>query len=383
MATKKTVDIIHVYAATAGISGTYLHEIQLSLESEFSQKLFVNYRYPFKNARKIFYKYSELSSDVVLPNKIRLVIRYFELCYALIVVFKSIVVNNVKILSYNLTSDLRVELFFLKMVKLFSKTRIVVVCHDVVPFTFGSQKIDKKLSRKKHFFELANFLIVHNENSIDDLKTHYLISKDILRIPFPVMDISYLKDCCEDKLHNQKAEIVFGMFGYFRREKGVVHLIDAWKKFVELKMPNARLLLYGFFPEKFAFLNENLDDYNVIVSDNYLSDCEYFQFIRNCDVIVLPYSRGTNSGILSTVACLNKRVILSDIALFRENNFFLTSDFFEVDNSTALAKVLCSVYSELLNYDKEDIIMDNNISKFRAESAREYRFAFQSMMSTF
>lgn len=378
----KSVDIIHVYAGTSGISGTYIQEIALALESEFSQELFVNYRFPFNNARKIFYRYSELSSKVFFSNSLRLVIRYIELLSGLIVVFKAILAKDVKVLSYNLTSDLRLELFFLKMVKWVTKTRIVVVCHDVLPFTSNSEKLNKKKLRKKLFFQCADFLIVHNENSINELRYLYLIEKNVIKVPFPLMDIKYLRECREDTLPIYKGEIVFGMLGYFRREKGVLFLIDAWKKFFQSEMPNAHLMLAGYFPEKSPFLNENLEKFNVVIRNNYLSDCEYYKFLENCDIIVLPYSRGTNSGILSTVASLNKPVILSDIPLFEENSFFLKAYFFEKDNSDELAKVLSKAQSDLVRMRKESILIDvDNVVNYRLATEDKYRSAYRKIIS--
>lgn len=378
----KAIDIFHVYAGTAGISGTYLQEIVLALELEFSQDLFVNYRFPFKNSRKIFYRYSELSSKRFFPNGFRLVIRYLELFYGLILVFKAIVANDVRVLSYNLTSDLRLELFFLKLVKWATKTRIVVVCHDVLPFTSNSENLSKKKLRKQLFFQCADFLIVHNENSINELRYHYSIEKNIIKVPFPLMNIEYLREHREEKPRNSKGEIVFGMMGYFRREKGVLVLIEAWKKFFQSEMPNAHLLLAGYFPEDYPFLNENMKKFNVVIQNNYLSDYEYYKFLNNCDIIVLPYSRGTNSGILSTVASLNKPVILSDIPLFKENSFFLKAYFFEKDNSEVLASVLSKAQSELVIMHTESTLMDvNNVINYKLACEEKYRFAYRNIIA--
>lgn len=81
------------------------------------------------------------------------------------------------------------------------------------------------------------------------------------------MNIEYLRERREETPFNSKGEIVFGMLGYFRREKGVHVLIDAWKKFIQSEMPNAHLLLAGYFPEDYPFLNENMNKFSVVIQN--------------------------------------------------------------------------------------------------------------------
>ena len=66
------------------------------------------------------------------------------------------------------------------------KIKLIITCHDVVPFANSYLNISKENSRRAYLLNMADFLLVHNENSIVDLMQYYQIKPSkIICHPFP------------------------------------------------------------------------------------------------------------------------------------------------------------------------------------------------------
>ena len=115
----KRKDIIHIYAGTSGSAGLYIDEIFKALKNNFTQTAIVSYNFPFNYGKKVFYRFSDLSTKNFTHkiDKLRLTIRYFELLYALIYSLKYIIINKPKIINYSLTTQINLEYFFSKIGK--------------------------------------------------------------------------------------------------------------------------------------------------------------------------------------------------------------------------------------------------------------------------
>jgi len=78
----------------------------------------------------------------------------------------------------------------------------------------------------------------------------------------------------------------------------------------------------------------------VLPLTRYLSDEEYLGLIRESDCVVLPYVRGTNSAVLSTVLATRKNMIVSDIPMFRSNPLIPPESFFACNDVESLVERL-------------------------------------------
>ena len=345
------IDICHIYPITSGTAGTYMDGIYNALKSSFSQMVFVNNYYPFNYGKKWFYKYSDLSSQYYFlkkHNTLRRAIRFVELIVGLIRTYVFIVNNKVKVVNYSLNSDLSIEYLFLSALKK-HHIKIVITCHDVLPFGVSLEGItkSKKYAKKKKFFELADFLLIHNENSKSELNRYYGISGNkVISSPFPIMDINifYKENSLPDKIRNflSNSSFLVAMVGYFRSEKGLKILIDAWKIFCTTNV-NAQLVIAGFFPNK-EDLSIISGSNSVCVYEDFLSDSAYAELIKKSNVVVMPYLRGTNSGIPSSIASMGTCVVSSDIEMFKNSPFISECAMFESGNSESLARKLSELY---------------------------------------
>lgn len=351
---KNKIDILHIYAGTSGAAGLYLHEIYLALKNRFEQEVIVSFNYPFSYGKKWFYKNTDLSKltfNILQNVKIRYMLRFVELIVTLLKTYRLIRKRNVKVVNYSLTTDLLIELLFLRSIKNLRNRILIITCHDVLPFGSEEEKaLLKKIEKKKKFFNLANYLLVHNKNSKDDLQKYFNISDNrIVMVPFPVMDLNKLnldENRSDLKLDNVNFRV--GMFGHFRQEKGLDLLIDAWNEIYD-STKDMQLIIAGNIPYNLNYDFNKIENKSSLVIKHYIDDSLLCQLIRKCDVVVMPYFRGTNSGIPSTIISNKSLVVASDIPMFLNNELINETFLFKSGDSYELANKL-----KMLNGMNED-----------------------------
>lgn len=362
--------LFHVYAGTQGTAGLYLNEIFKAIEhTEIKQEAFVSYYYPFSNAKKIFYYFTDLASGNQ-KSKLRPYLRYLELLYGLFYVLVRALISRPKYLNYSLNSSYLPEYFFLIILKKLMRIKIIITCHDVVPFKNSHLDISKENKRRSYLLKMADYLLVHNDNSRKDLIKYYNIDPiKIISHPFPVMDLNFLK------VSNKQKTIDFLFIGHLRCEKGVTVLLDSWKVFNRI-YPKATLYVVGNNPPNSGILVNNYEDLNINFILNYVDDITYAQYIASAKCVVLPYLRGTNSGIPSSVYSMGTDLIVSDIPMFRNNPLINEDAFFECGNSKSLIERLQSHY---MLYQSQKLLpnIDSYRATFRDQVVKLYTHLFK------
>ena len=368
---KKNLQILNIYAGSSGSSGLYIDSIYKSLDKYYSQDVIVSYHFPFKYGRKLFYRFTDLVNPNIFHKitLVRFIIRYFELLFALLYSAAYILIYRPRIVNYSFTTQINIELYFLKFIRTFSNSKILITAHDVIPFQTNYNDFEKSVRNRGYFFQLADKIIIHNSNAENDLLNIYKIEKSkILKHPFPIMNLSNLKTSLSpislDKFNLNKKDY-FLFTGHLRSEKGVHILIDAWAKY--LKNNNSKikkLVIAGNTPIDFTPDFEE----NIIFINRFLSDSEYYLLIKNAFCVVLPYTRGTNSGIPSSVVTLNTKLITSDIEMFKNNCLIDKKFIFKSGDSSDLSKLLNDSCS--MTYDFS--LIDNYEKDFRSEIIKVY-----------
>jgi glycosyltransferase involved in cell wall biosynthesis len=355
----KNLDILHIYYGSQGSGGLYLDEIYQTLNDEnYRQDVIVSYYYPFNYGNKFFFKYSDLSSGF-FKNKLRIIIRLIEYLYGL---FRSIVYifyYKPKVINYSLNRAYIFDLWFVKIINLFTKSKVIITCHDVLPFSSLEKNIESQIKLRKLIFQKANYLLVHNQNSVHELIKYYEIdSKSIFHHPFPIMDLNKIN---ENQNFNKKYDFAF--VGHLRKEKGLDFLLEAWLTFHKHN-PSAKLLIAGNQSKKI----ENLDHFkqkNVTFILKYLSDADLYRYMNESCTIILPYYEGTNSGIVFNLATLNVNIIYSNLPMFIENELLQREGEFEKENTTSLLNRMKYYYNNSTSENKSSLVAYKLEFKFK------------------
>ena len=105
------------------------------------------------------------------------------------------------------------------------------------------------------------------------------------------------------------------MPGLIRPYKGVDVLLEAWPA-VRERVPAATLLVAGRPMMDIAALP--VDQPGVVFLPRFLSDAELAAALRRADLVVLPYRRIDNSGVLAAALAFGAPLVMSDVGGFGE-----------------------------------------------------------------
>lgn len=346
------VDITHLYFGTAGAAGLYTHRIYQALEKSFKQECIVNYYFPFDYGRRYFFRITELSGPNVFGSwkYLRFFIRYLELLAGLLCSTVLLATNGSRLINYNLISQHSTEYIFLKFWKRFLKKKIIITLHDVVPFAPQYRSFFSNADTKQKIIDLADYILVHNKNSIDDFKQSFKFEGELVQHSFPIMDLRELfgAPVREEACQSQAEPYKFLFVGHPRVEKGLDVLVEAWR-LIDADRHGCKLIVASNIDKRSAIYVQLCSLENVEILPTFVSDKLYFDLIASSDCVVLPYKRGTNSGIPGSVLSLGVNVVCSDIPMFKNNSIIPRNSFFEAGNSVALADKLV----EKLNLAKD------------------------------
>jgi len=200
------------------------------------------------------------------------------------------------------------------LVKLFIKAKILFICHNVLPHE--RKFVDKFLT--KLVLRNSDYFIVHSKEDLKNLKL--LIPKaNVKRTVHPAYEVFKFGEISQreakEKLRISDNSKIILHFGYIRKYKGLIHLIDAMPDI--LKEINANLLIVGKFCINKERYIDRIKKYriegNVRIVDEYIPNEEVGVYFSAADVIVLPYTSATQSGIIPLAYAFNKPVITTNV----------------------------------------------------------------------
>lgn len=325
--------IYHIYWGTSGNSGLYLEEIYQVLKASGSeQRVFVNYYYPFDYGDKVFFKYGDVANSK-FGGITRKVIQLLEILWGYTRILICAARQKPKLINYSHVGHSYVFIYlFLKLLKKVSGARLMITCHDVCPHGL----VAGEMKNRDKIFRTGDYLLVHNDNSIKELKELFGIDESkIVKHLFPIMDLSKLT---QDETPTFK-DTDFLFIGHLRKDKGAEFLLEAWKDFHAINK-EATLKVCGRKLPDSDFDEKELAKYNIEFHLRFIDDDEYFRYVKSARYVILPYLQGTNSGIISTVLSLGTSVVTSDIPMFRENPLVPENNMFASENKESLVAKL-------------------------------------------
>ena len=195
----------------------------------------------------------------------------------------------------------------------------VVTVHDVQSLADPSDS--KRLSRT---YAKANALIVHNEASREEL------GQRVLGAPIEVIPHGHYLHAVERlatrpsrrRLGLGEATSTILFFGQIKAAKGLDLLIEAMRGVID-RLPSARLLVAGRVwrqdPERYRRQIGRLGlDGSVDFRHGFVPDDEVSTLFAAADLVVLPYRRVYQSGVLLMAMSHGRAVLTSDLPAMRE-----------------------------------------------------------------
>lgn len=240
------------------------------------------------------------------------------------------------------------------IVKKKSNAKVLFICDNVIPH---EKRLGDKIFTKLAFSQ-ADYFVVMSRIVEDDLKK-FNKSKPYKLIPHPVYNIfgeKVSKDTAREFLMNQykvdvRKDRVILFFGYVRKYKGLIYLIEAMKEIVE--RADVKLLIAGeFYEDESITINKikelNLEK-NIFLFSDFISNDKVKYFFCASDVVVLPYIDATQSGITQIAYFYDKPVIATDVGGLKETVIDNeTGLIIEPKSSKAIAKAVFDFYENNL-----------------------------------
>jgi glycosyltransferase involved in cell wall biosynthesis len=212
------------------------------------------------------------------------------------------------------------------LLKIFSKftigSKIVIEFHEVVD-PFEESILPIRLYSKLMGSLLRNNLagyITHSESDKKLVSERYAINSDnIYVVPHGLYDqYGEPMDCNEAKENlSIDEEFVVLSFGLIRKYKGIPDLIKAFELLPEEIAFKSRLLIVGEIWEDRDLILEtiNASKYSsqITIVDEYVPDEMVPVYFSAADVVVLPYTRASQSGIAHIAMSFGKPVVVSKV----------------------------------------------------------------------
>ncbi len=210
------------------------------------------------------------------------------------------------------------ELMLLLLCRFFRR-RVVLTVHDVESFAGKRGSRSKAAAR---VYGLAHRLIVHNQTSRRELIAALGVPKQKVTI---VPHGNYL-DCMETPPSREAARQVLGIpasrkvvlfFGQIKEVKGLDVLLEAMSTVCKSE-PEATLVIAGRpWKADFSQYEERIERLGLaercILHIRYIPDADVAAFYAGADVVVLPYRRIYQSGVLLLAMSYGRTVVVSDL----------------------------------------------------------------------
>jgi D-inositol-3-phosphate glycosyltransferase len=254
------------------------------------------------------------------------------------------------LVHFHLFQVTALELFNIMLSKMM-RFKIVVTAHDVESF-FGQKKI-RSVSRLA--YQIADGVIAHSEAGRNEVINLMNVNKDRVAV---IPHGNYLNHLGV-KMNPREAKISLGLpedakmllfFGQIKAVKGLDTLIKALPAILK-RHPDAFLCIAGR-PMRTSFA-----EFQTLIEDlelgkrcktfiRFIEDDEVPIFYSAADLVVLPYRRIYQSGVLLLAMSYGKPVLVSDIPGMLEVVKHAETGFvFKCGDANDLAAVACQVLS--------------------------------------
>ncbi len=208
------------------------------------------------------------------------------------------------------------------------KSRIIIEFHEVVdpleegiiPIRLYSRIMGRLLRRN------LNGYIVHSTSDKYLVAKRYDIDPEMIHvIPHGLYDhYGYAVETKKAKaLLSIREDFVILSFGLIRKYKGIPYLLMAFDQLPESIASRSRLLIVG---EIWECREELLDQIsrsrypkNITLVDEYVPDNMIPVYFGAADVVVLPYTRASQSGIAHIAMTFGKPIIVSEVGGLAES----------------------------------------------------------------
>ena len=264
--------------------------------------------------------------------------------------------SGVKICHFHLF-HVNILVFFDFILSKILGMKVVYTIHDIV--SFENKKSNNRLSN--WIYMKSDKILTHNSFSKKIFDNYYTAPKhgvDIIPhgnyIPF--LNIQKDKNKSRDRLSIPKNRTVLLFFGIIKKVKGLEVLLESLNKVVD-KNPNLLLVIAGrTWQNDFSYYQEIIDKHSLsdfcLIHNKFIPHDDVKHYYAASDLVVLPYKRIYQSGVLMMSLSYEKAVLVSDLEpltdLIKDND---TGFVFKSGDHYSLSSKLNNILSDKDNLE--------------------------------
>ena len=199
---------------------------------------------------------------------------------------------------------------------LFSK--VVLTVHDVDTFT--NVKVHNYI--KYLCYHYCDLILTHNEFSKQEISSFLKYKTEkIFIVPhgnyLPFINIKSNQEESREHLNLPKSSTILLFFGIIKSVKGLDVLLNAFREIID-KNPKTILLIAGrSMDNNFCFyqsiINQERLEENVIIHNKFIKNKDVPHYFCASDLVILPYKKIYQSGVLMMTLSYGKPVVVSDL----------------------------------------------------------------------
>ena len=260
-------------------------------------------------------------------------------------------ISKCNIFHYHLFGSSALVVFNMILAKIFF-AKICLTIHDVKSFSNKSQF--SLYSKLIYFF--ADIIITHNKFSADEIISNYsFLENKIQIIPhgnyIPFIEIEKDKNFARQKIGINENKFVLLFFGMIKSVKGLDVLLKAMPEIIKNNKEVILLIAGKPWRDDFSKYEEIIKDLKIEkyckLDIKFIDHNNVSLYYASSDIVVLPYRRIYQSGVLMMSLCYKKPVIVSDLPSFKEIIVDQeTGVFFSSDDSLSLAHAVSKLMSD-------------------------------------
>ena len=260
-------------------------------------------------------------------------------------------ISKCNIFHYHLFGSSALVVFNMILAKIFF-AKICLTIHDVKSFSNKSQF--SLYSKLIYFF--ADKIITHNKFSADEIISNYsFLENKIQIIPhgnyIPFIEIEKDKNFARQKIGINENKFVLLFFGMIKSVKGLDVLLKAMPEIIKNNKEVILLIAGKPWRDDFSKYEEIIKDLKIEkyckLDIKFIDHKDVSLYYASSDIVVLPYRRIYQSGVLMMSLCYKKPVIVSDLPSFKEIIVDQeTGVFFSSDDSVSLAQAVSKLMSD-------------------------------------
>lgn len=277
-----------------------------------------------KYVNPYYITYSGVSVDeIVIDNvgKVRQLVKNND-SFSILMTLKFFKDKKIDIANFHVgTTARKCHLHFIALLSKLklNGVKIIGTIHDVMPFEsfyINPAAIELLYSCIDHY-------IVGSEEESNKLQLYFQIPEKKITViphgPYTIFDKKkYSKESARKKLNIPKNKKVILFFGQLKPHKGLEYLVKAFKAVVK-EVPDAWLYIstdLSYSPQLNDFLQRiektGAGDRIQLVS-KYVSSYEIEAIFKASDLVVLPYTQVSQSGVLNLAYAFKKPVVVTDV----------------------------------------------------------------------